>query len=109
MVRLCRSRRNHADRRISISSRQRSSNIGIGDVDFTVTGFFDGRDVHRATAATTETIGFTNLDRVQFARTSDAGIDNIELARPEPASLMPLVAGFARLAAISRRRRLACV
>lgn len=88
------------------------STIGFGVVDFTVTGFLDGGGTVSQTfnglaAATTELIGFTHLDSVQFTSTSDAGLDDIQLHTPEPASLLLLVAGFAGIAAMLRRRRLA--
>lgn len=68
------------------NAMERPSSIGGGNVDFTVTGFFDGGGMVSPTfiglaAAATETMGFTNLDSLQFAGTSDEGIDNIELAR----------------------------
>jgi hypothetical protein len=78
-----------------------------------VTGFLGGGGTvstafNGLTAATNELIGFTNLDSVQFTSTSDSGLDDIQLHTPEPVSLLLVVAGFAGIAAILRRRRLAC-
>lgn len=90
------------------------SSIGSGNVDFTVTGFFDGGGMVSPTfiglaAAATETMGFTNLDSLQFAVQAMRVLTTSNWHAPEPASLLLPVAGFAGLAAIFRRRRLACV
>jgi PEP-CTERM motif len=85
------------------------STIGSGIVNFTVTGFIHGGGTVSTTfsgltAAIDEPIGFANLDRAQFVSTSDAGLDDIQLNSPEPASLLLLGAGFAGIAGILRRR-----
>jgi PEP-CTERM motif len=71
-----------------------------GEIDFTVTGFFDGGGTESVTftgltTATTEVLGFQGLDSVVFTSTSDTGIDDIFVIAPEPASMLLLGPGLA--------------
>ena len=90
------------------------STIGIGIVNFTITGNVVGGGVLTATfnnltTATAEFVGFTNLNSVMFSTTSDAGLDNVAItAVPEPRSLSLFAAASALLVLsirASRRRK----
>jgi len=78
-----------------------------------VTGFLDGGGTvstafNGLTAATTELIGFINLDAFGSQVQAMAASTTSSCIPPNPRPCLLLVAGFASMAAILRRRRPAC-
>jgi hypothetical protein len=76
------------------------STIGIGIIDFAITGHVFGGGTVTSTflnlrTATEEVIGFKNLQNAVFFATSDTGIDNIVVAAvPEPRTYVLLLSGL---------------
>jgi PEP-CTERM motif-containing protein len=89
-----------------------ASSLGSGNTDFTVfADIFGGGTMTKTftglTAATLETLNWTNLRDVEFSGTTDSALDNITLnvaATPEPGTLLMLGAALSALMIFRHRR-----